>query len=172
MWKIASASAILLVVLAIPVLANLSSRYALSGRSPDGSTYSGAIRFTPDGQVYHLEEVSGDNKWTGLAIENANFLALAEIDGENNGFLAIYKRAGDAWVGTFTGYGDDPLGVEVLYNGNAPDLPDGSRANSGKLAGKYRLSGTNPDGSAYGGEVEITPDKLSLTSIAQSVTRS
>jgi hypothetical protein len=160
MRKLASASAMLLVVLATPVLANLSSRYALSGRGPDGTTYPGVIRFTADGQVYHLEEASGDNKWNGLAIENGNFLGLAGVGGDRNGFLALYTRAGDSWEGTDTDYGaDDPVAFEVLYNGNAPDLPDPSRANSRKPLGKYRISGTNPDGSTYAGEVEIKSNK-------------
>src|SRR5580704_15534287 len=152
MRKIALSAALLLVV-AAPVFANMSSHYAVSGRGPDGSTYTGAMRFTADGQIYRLEEASGDNKWTGLAIENKDFLALALIGGDGEGFLGIYRRAGDYWVGTLTGYGDDPLGFEVLYNGDAPDLPKAGRANSGKLAGKYQISGTNPDGSSYTGEV-------------------
>lgn len=160
MRKIGLAAAVLLVVLSAPVLANLSSRYTISGRIGNDPTYSGVIRFTANGQVYRLEEASGDNKWTGVAFENGNFLALASINGEGNGFLALYKRSGASWVGAFTNYGnDDPLGVEVFYNGNAPGFPDASRANSGKLAGKYRIKGTNPDRSTYAGEVEVTSGK-------------
>ncbi len=159
MRKIGLAAFMLLAVLSAPVLADLSLRYTISGRNADGSTYTGVIRFAADGQVYRLEEASGDSKWTGLAIENRTFLALAYIDDDGSGALGLYKRSGDSWIGAYTGYGDDPLGLEVLYNGKAPDLPNVNRANSGKIAGKYRIAGTNPDRSTYTGEVEVTSGK-------------
>jgi hypothetical protein len=160
MRKIAIASAMLLGVLCAPVLADLSSRYTVSSRGPDRSAYTGAIRFTANGQVYRLEEASGENKWTGLAIEFRDFLGMAEVSGDGGGFLALYKRAGDSWVGVWSGYdADEKLGAEVLYNGSAPDLPDADRRRSGELVGKYQISGTNPDGKTYSGNVEVTPQK-------------
>jgi hypothetical protein len=74
---------------------------------------------------------------------------------DGSGDLNIWKRAGDAWIGVFSDYSDAGLGAEVMYNNNAPDLPDTSRGKSRKPVGKYRISGTNPNGSTYTGEVEI-----------------
>jgi len=142
-----------LAMLVTPVFADLVSTYAVSGHNTNGSSYTGKITFTPAGQVYRVDYCC--DKQNGFAIEYQNFLAIAEVGGDG-GNLVIYQRAGNAWIGVFSQYGDDPLGAEVLYNGSAPGLPDPGRASSGNAAGKYRISGTNPNGSAYSGEVEVT----------------
>jgi hypothetical protein len=154
MRKYALCAAATLTALVTPVFADLVSSYVVSGRNADGSSYDGKITFTPAGQVYRLDYCCVQQ--SGFAIEYQNFLALAEIDSGGSGNLVIYKRSGDAWAGVFSQYNDSGLGVEVLYNGSAPDLPDAGRARSGSPAGKYRISGTNPDGSTYAGEVEVT----------------
>jgi hypothetical protein len=154
MRKVVIAAAVILVMLATPGLADLASRYSISGHFGD-SDYYGAIDFKPSGQVYHSVNISGDDKTPGLAVEYENFLALAQIDSNGSGNLAIYHRQGDAWVGTYTDY-DKGLGFEVLFGRDPPGLPDAGRAKLGKLAGKYRLSGRNPDGSIYAGEAEVT----------------
>jgi hypothetical protein len=154
MRKVVIAAAVILVMLATPGLADLTSHYSISGHFGD-SDYYGAIDFKPAGQVYHSVNINGDDKTPGLAIEYRDFLGLAQIDNNGNGNLAIYHRQDDSWVGTFTDY-DKGLGFEVLFGRGLPGLPDAGRAKFGKLAGKYLLSGRNPDGSTYSGEAEIT----------------
>ena len=42
-----------------------------------------------------------------------------------------------------------------MYNGSTPpEVPKPRRA--GKLSGKYQISGTNPDGSTYSGEADVS----------------
>jgi len=146
----------MLVALVTPAFADLFSSYSVTGRNNDGDSYDGTITFKPTGQVYQLDYCC--DKETGLAVEYKNFLVVAYyITNNGTGSLNVYQRAGDAWVGIYSDYGDGRLDPEVYYNGNAPNLPDPNRAQSGNPAGKYRISGTNPDGSNYTGEVEITP---------------
>jgi hypothetical protein len=137
--------------------ADLVSRYSVAGRNTDGKPYTGVIAFKPAGQVYRFDSTGGDNsKMSGLAIEHDNFLALAAIAGDGTGDLAIYRRAGKTWIGIFSIYEEGRLGTEVLYNGPTPDLPDPNQPRPGRPAGRYVISGTNPDGSTYSGEGEIT----------------
>jgi hypothetical protein len=155
MSKTALAAAVTLAVLAVPVSADLFSSYDVSGRGNDGSSYTGNVKITPAGQTYRLDFCCV--QFNGLAVEYQDFLAIAYFSKDNGGDLNIYKRAADAWIGVFSDYGDGNLGAEVLYNGEAPDLPDTRRGKSRKPIGKYRLSGTNPNGSTYDGEIEIQP---------------
>jgi hypothetical protein len=151
--KTALAAAVTLAVLAVPVSADLFSSYDVSGRGGDGSSYTGNVKITPAGQTYRLDYCCV--QFDGLAIEYRDFLAIAYFSKDNGGDLNIYKRAADAWIGVFSDYGDGNLGAEVLYNGSTPpDVPNPPRA--GKLAGKYQISGTNPDGSTYTGEAEVS----------------
>jgi Serpin (serine protease inhibitor) len=49
------------------------------------------------------------------------------------------------------------LGIEVLYDGDAPNLPNAKRSKSNNAIVNYQIAGTNPDGSTYTGEAEIKP---------------
>jgi hypothetical protein len=156
-------AALSLLLVAPVALADLVSRYSVAGRNKDGTAYTGVIDFKPAGQVYRFDVTSGDGgKMSGLAIEYEDFLALAAIARDGTGNLGIYRRAGSAWVGVFSTYEEGRLGTEVLYNGTTPDLPDPQRSKPGKPAGRYVISGTNPDGSTYRGEGEIEPWTASL----------
>ena len=149
MRKYGHAVAMMLVVLATP---ELFSSYAVSGRMTNGTLYTGTLKVTPSGQIYKLDYCC--DKLKGLAVEFRDFLTAAYIGDDGNGDLNIYQRSGDNWIGAYSDYGDGHLGAEVLSNGDAPALPD-PRRRSGNPAGKYRISGTNPNGSTYTGEVEI-----------------
>jgi len=154
--RYALAAAAVLPLLVTPVFADLFSSYAVNGRGNDGKSYDGTVNVAPAGQVYRLDYCC--EKYSGLAVEYQDFLAIAYVTPDKgSGDLNIYRRAGDAWAGAFSDYTDSGLGNEVLYNNKAPDLPNLSRAKSRKPVGKYRISGTNPNGSTYSGEVEIKP---------------
>jgi hypothetical protein len=154
--RYAVAAAAVLSLLVTPVFADLFSSYAVNGRGNDGKSYDGTVNVTPAEQVYRLEFCC--DKFKGLGIEYQDFLAFAYVSDSNHdsGDLNIYRRAGNAWIGVFSDYTDNGLGAEVLSNnGQTPALPNLSRAKSRKPVGKYRISGTNPNGSTYTGEVEI-----------------
>jgi hypothetical protein len=150
-------AALSVLLVAPAAFADLVSRYSVAGQNTDGTPYTGVIDFKPAGQVYRFDSTGGDDsKMNGLAIEYGNFLALAAVAGDGTGDLAIYRRAGNAWIGVFSAYEEGRLGTEVLYNGPTPDLPDPNQPKPGRPAGRYAISGTNPDGSTYTGEGEIT----------------
>jgi len=155
MSKTALAAAVMAAVLATPVCADLFSSYAVKGRGSDGSTYEGKVEIKPEGQIYQLDFCC--DKSTGFAVEHQDFLAAAYSFDNGNGDLNIWKRAGEVWVGVFSDYSDGSLGGEVMYNPNKDTTValDANRGRSRKPIGKYRISGTNPNGSTYTGEVEI-----------------
>jgi hypothetical protein len=153
------AVAALVLLTATPSFAELISRYSIVGRNNDGSSYTGVALFKAAGQIYGCDFTdSAGNKTSGLAIEYESFLALAVNGAGGGGNLAIYKQVDDGWSGIFSGYNDNDLAAEALYSENAPALFNPNQTNN-KVAGTYLLSGTNPDGSTYAGEVEITPGK-------------
>jgi hypothetical protein len=155
MSKTALAVAVMVALLATPVCADLFSNYAVKGRASDGSTYEGKVEIKPVGQIYQLDFCC--DKSTGFAVEHQDFLAAAYSFDNGNGDLNIWKRDGDDWVGVFSDYSDGGLGGEVMYNKNKDTTValDANRGRSRKPVGKYRISGTNPNGSTYTGEVEI-----------------
>jgi hypothetical protein len=153
MSKAALAAAVMVAVLATPVCADLFSSYAVKGRGSDGSSYDGTVNVKPIGQIYQLDFCC--DKFTGFAVEYQDFLAAAYFGADGSGDLNIWKRAGDAWVGVFSDYSDGSLGAEVMSNDDVSVVLDANRGRSRKPIGKYRISGTNPNGSTYTGEVEI-----------------
>jgi hypothetical protein len=148
-------SAAVMIALVAPLSADVVSRYSVKGHL-NGTAYSSVVTFKATGQVYQLTRYD-QPQMTGLAIEYRDFLASAQIDRDGAGNLSLYRAAENAWVGVLSDYSGGSLGVEVLYDGDAPNLPNANRGKSGNLAGKYRIAGTNPDGSTYTGEAEITP---------------
>jgi hypothetical protein len=157
MRKIALLAAVL-AALVTPGSADLVSRYSVKGRNIDGSSYTTAVTFKAVGQVYQLVAYGPPLQMTGLAIEYRGFLANAQINSDGGGYLCLYRAAdNNSWAGVFSDYDGGRLGVEVLYDGDTPDLPNANRSKSGNPAGQYRIAGTNPDGSTYTGEAEIKP---------------
>jgi hypothetical protein len=145
-----------LVLLAEPGFGALNSSYDVSGRQNDGTAYTGTVKIAASGQVYRLDYCC--ERQFGVAIEYQDFLAVSYTNenDKNKGDLNLYRRTDNGWIGAYTDYTDGGLSVEVLSNkGDTPDVPDLRRARSRKPIGKYRMSGTNPNGSTYTGEVEI-----------------
>src|ERR1700730_4360438 len=149
------AAALMLMALIMPVFADVASSYSVTGLNDDGSSYSGDISFTATGQIYRVSFTSDDDL-KGIAIEYKDYLVIAERGGDGGGDLGIYKRSGDAWIGVFSEYDEGNLGAEVLHNGVGPELPKPEHVRFGDPTGEYIISGTNPDGSTYTGEVEVT----------------
>jgi len=138
-----------------PTFADLSTRYTVRGKESKGTAYAGVMTFAPSGQIYRMNYCC--DKFAGLAIEYQNFLAVAATGDTSGGILTLYKREGNGWTGVVSDYADGPLGSEILYNDDVLALPNVNRAKAGKAAGKFRISGRNPNGSTYTGEVAITP---------------
>jgi hypothetical protein len=148
---------ILVGLAASPGFADLSSRYSIVGLNSDGQDYSGTAAFAASNQIYHADFIdSAGIKTSGVAVEYENFLGIAAVARDGSGNLSLYRRADSGWAGIYTSYDDDDnLGSEVLYNGEKPGLPS-TNAKTAAVAGTYSIAGTNPDGSTYSGEVEIT----------------
>lgn len=155
MCKFVGVAALLLSALITPVFADLASSYSVNGMNDDGSTYTGDINFTATGQVYRVLFTS-DNNLKGIAVEYKDYLVGAFRGSDGGGDLGIYKRSGDAWIGVFSEYDEGSLGAEVLHNGVGPELPKPEQVKFDDPSGEYIISGTNPDGSTYTGEVEVT----------------
>ena len=147
---------VLVALAASPGLADLSARYSVAGRNTDGEDYTGTAAFAASGQIYHADFTDGAGSQTsGVAVEYENFLGLAVIARDGSGNLALYRRVDGGWAGIFTGYDGGDLAAEVLYNAHKPALAN-PKSKPAPVAGTYSIAGTNPDGSTYAGEVEIT----------------
>src|ERR1700722_3113511 len=143
-------------VTAAPVLADLSARYQVVGRDIAGHDFSGAITFAASGQIYKTEYQDAVHGVTsGVAIEYENYLGVALRAPDGAGWLALYQRSGTGWAGVITHYNRDDLFALAMYNGQAPALLNPKQTTSVQVSGKYAISGTNPDGSTYSGQVQI-----------------
>jgi hypothetical protein len=154
-------TAAILVLLTTPVAADLASRYTVRGKSSDGTEYAGVMTFAPAGQIYRMNYCC--DKFTGLAIEYQDFLAIVAMGAESGGVLDLYRRIDNGWAGVVSTYADEPLGAEIIYNGDVSALPNVNPGKAGKLASKFRIAGTNPNGSTYSGAIELTARSKSST---------
>jgi hypothetical protein len=77
--------------------------YNVSGKNPDGSTYTGNMVLTAYGDGYRVAFVSGNESWIGVATDIGNFLAVAYKSGDIP-TVTIFERKAD---GSLEGYWQD-----------------------------------------------------------------
>jgi hypothetical protein len=119
--------------------------YRVSGTNPDGSRYRGMTSVSLSGGVYRFTWWIGNDVFHGTGRLGGRML----IVDWNSTAPVIYTLKGN---GVLDGDWADGTATETLEPfalaayGSAP-----------RLAGNYRVSGHNPDGSAYSGTLKITP---------------
>lgn len=87
-------------------------RYEVQGSSPDGSKYSGTVTVTKTGQTFKVVWLIGNEKYTGTAIGDKDFLAISYVSGSESG-LALYGADGGNWNGIWTYAGGTTMGTEI-----------------------------------------------------------
>jgi hypothetical protein len=129
------------------VLANLAGTYDItSSANPGGAgSYKGTVRISERAtDLFDMEWTIPGSPYRGVALRHGSVLGVAWGPGNDYG-VVVYKVRGGRLEGRWGLAAGNALGSEVLEG------PSG-------LSGAYRIvSGRNPNGTAYGGKVEITP---------------
>jgi len=121
--------------------------YSLAGQSAAGDVYQGSVTIIPNGTTFRLRwQRPAPFELRGYAVQLDNVLGVAADDPSVDYGIVLYRVQGGHLEGIWRSDGGRPttsLGAENL------DGPEG-------LEGSYAISlGLNPDGSHYGGRVEI-----------------
>jgi hypothetical protein len=123
--------------------ADIEGSYAVTGTNPDGSAYEGSLTVTRTGETYSFAWNTGQ-PYEGVGLVDGNHVAVGWGGAACGG---VIYRIGNS--GTLNGrwalLGDDAAGTESAARS------DGDAG----LEGDYSVEGTNPDGSAYSGTLNI-----------------
>lgn len=122
----------------------LAGNYSGTGINPDGSSYTVEATVAA-GSAADRWTFSWTNGDTGLGLSATTALAVAVGDGCSVGLYALGSDG--SLVGLWADDAFSNAGAEVM-------TPASGQTNIG---GTYNVSGTNPDDSAFGGTVTITP---------------
>ena len=103
----------------IPSTANTTTRYdyagtyAVSGKNPDGSSYTGSLSLTPFGDGYRATFVSGNETWSGVATDFAGYLAIAYRAGSIPNVSIFELQRNGSLVGYWQDYDSQKEGQET-----------------------------------------------------------
>jgi hypothetical protein len=114
--------------------------YTVTGTNPDKSQYKGNLTVTPHGDVYQFSWKFDSSTDEGIGILQNGVVSVAF--GDTNCSVATFQESSDGSLsGVWGTYGQNSIGLEEI---------------SVSLAGKYTVTGTNPDNSGYKGGLELT----------------
>jgi hypothetical protein len=123
----------------------LAGIYRASGTNPDGSRYRGMTSVSISGGVYRLTWWIGNDVFHGTGRLGGRML----IVDWNSTAPVIYTLKGN---GVLDGEWADGTATETLE-----PFALAAYGTTPRIAGDYRVSGHNPDGSGYSGTLKITP---------------
>jgi len=131
-----------------PVPTDIAGDYSVVGTNEDGSPYRGALKVIKHGAVYQFRWNAG-KQYDGVGVPNGNVVAVAFTGGSNGQGCGVvsYQLLADGTLDGKWGYwGVDDMGTERA-----------TRTSGSDLSGDYNVTGKNPNGSDYKGELSITP---------------
>jgi hypothetical protein len=106
------------------------------------------------GSTYHIDWGENGGDGAGFGILNKDLLAATSTQKDWSGFL-LFGADGEGWAGPYAGLDGAIAGMERWDIGNQNAKPPKPPAMNAKIAGQYVMSGSNPDGSAYSGQVVV-----------------
>ena len=132
---------------------NIAGNYEANGTNPDdGAAYKADLTVTQRDDVYQFSWKSGGNDYDGVGVQNGNAVAVAYTtgkDGQGCG-VVLYKINADGSLDGKVGYwGENKMEVEKATRKSGTDLE-----------GEYEISGKNPEGQEYKGNLKIKKDGL------------
>jgi hypothetical protein len=116
-----------------------------------GDGYTATLSILKAGKGYHLKWVMADGSihyGKGVVVDEVLGAFYSSPDGSSAGVVA-YKKSKDGITGLWA-----PAGGEELFSEKTSGAVT-LRASSPNLEGEYTVTGTNPDGSAYEGQLSI-----------------
>ena len=132
--------------------------YAVSGKNPDGSAYTGTMTVVPYGDGYRLTQVYGSTVYRGIGNDIGDYLAGAYLS-EGEPTVTLYRvSAANTLSGYWQDYSNTKEGTEeaTLASRSFSFVPSAPVANTWDYSGTYGIKGTNPDGSAYSGTMILS----------------
>lgn len=130
---------------------NIAGDYDASGTNPDGGgAYKAALKVTPRDDVYQFSWTSGTSAYDGVGVMTDNAVAVAYTDGKDGKGcgVVLYKINSDGSLDGKSGY----------WGVNKAESERAIRTSGTDLDGKYTIKGTNTDGKAYEGTLEVAQD--------------
>jgi hypothetical protein len=119
--------------------------WAISGEFSDGTVYEGTMTFTPnaDQNSAIVQQQIGDTTISGIALLDEGVLTVV-YGGEGCGVGSYLVQDNSDLMGRWTLVGQTTVGSEMATLIN--------------ISGSHNISGTNLDGTAYEGTLEVTPN--------------
>lgn len=109
-------------------LAGPEGTYKVQGSNPDGTTYTGLVQVTRNGETYNVVWKIGDTEFVGTGL-GAKFigekfqmgpasaedsaLSVGYISGRSFGMAMYFKQPDETWLGVWTFGGSDKSAPEV-----------------------------------------------------------
>jgi hypothetical protein len=130
---------------AVPV--SIVGQHNVTGTNQDGSQYRGTLDVSADNQVHNFTWVVGGNTLEGVGVLRGNVVTAA-FGNEQCAVMSYFVLQDGSLSGQWAFIGTDISGSEVatLSEGRSP---------AEDLSGAYSVTGINPDGTEYGGELDI-----------------
>jgi hypothetical protein len=116
-----------------------------------GDGYTATLSISKAGKGYHLKWIMADGSLhygKGLVLDDVLGAFYSTPDGSSAGVVA-YKKSADGITGLWTPAGGEELSYEKTSG--AATL----RASSRDIEGEYAITGTNPGGGSYEGQLSI-----------------
>src|SRR5689334_13517369 len=125
---------------------SIEGHYDVSGTRLDKTAYTGSLTITAAGPVYTLQWEFGQNTTAGVGILHDDVLSATYGNGKC-GFASYQIQPDGKLVGLWMGVGKQTPGSETASGNDVKSTDD--------LPGNYTVTGTNSDGSAYTGTLDI-----------------
>ena len=123
---------------------SIPGSYTVAGTNPDGSEYESALDVTASGEAFNWSWNAGEYKGVGLQQENVVSVAW----GDDACYVVSYVIGDD---GVLTGKWTD-----MVLSGIGADIATPTDNMGAGIEGLYNAIGTNPDGSEYGCNLQVT----------------
>ena len=121
--------------------------YSIAGKNPDTSDYGCMLEIVPVGDVYEWNWFAC-GEFEGVGVPQENVVSVAWGGDECSAVSYLVQEDGTL-DGVWATFGQTTLGTEKA-------TPTGD---TDGIAGAYTVAGTNPDGSAYDGTLQVTADE-------------
>ncbi len=127
---------------------NIAGEYEANGTNPGGGGgYKAELTVTPRDDVYQFSWKSGADDYDGVAVTTDNAAAVAYTTGKNGEGcgVVLYKINADGSLDGKVGY----------WGQNKMEIEKAVRKSGTELEGEYTVSGKNPDGEEYKGDLSV-----------------
>jgi hypothetical protein len=118
------------------------------------STGQSTVVVRQTGGTYHIDWGDNGDTGAGFGILNKDLLAVTHTEKDWSGFLLLGED-GEGWVGPYANLDGAIAGMERWDIANQNATPPKPPAMNAKIVGRYVMSGSNPDGSTYSGQVVV-----------------